>query len=196
VPFFYYVQHMKQKGSTSCRGDIADKRFATDPRGASESRRAQGDRRRADDQAVARSDLHGPPQARRQGVFVRSSTNAEDLPVNGAGLYERANVSARRRSATPQGVWASLWNLRAVDEREAFGIDQAPGVPAVMIEIASTRRRPASSSQEPVGPHERPQLHDQRQVRARHARRRGPEECPEQIIFDPTNDGTKILSRS
>ena len=55
-----------------------------------------------------------------KGVFVRSSTNAEDLPgFNGAGLYDTvANVRGKAAlGEAVKQVWASLWNLRAVEER-------------------------------------------------------------------------------
>ncbi|MCF8365964.1 MAG: hypothetical protein K9H16_09285 [Bacteroidales bacterium] len=58
----------------------------------------------------------------------RSSTNAEDLEgFNGAGLYD--SYSAKKGSSSKtiakaiRKVWASLWNIRAFDEREYFKID-------------------------------------------------------------------------
>jgi hypothetical protein len=72
----------------------------------------------------------------------RSSTNAEDLPFfNGAGLYEskaykpfktsKKDGSVKEKSLDKKiesareallEVWASVWNLRAYDEREVFGL--------------------------------------------------------------------------
>lgn len=64
-----------------------------------------------------------------EAVRFRSSTNAEDLEYfNGAGLYD--SYSAKKGHATKTAenaikkVWASLWNLRAFDEREYYKIDQ------------------------------------------------------------------------
>lgn len=59
----------------------------------------------------------------------RSSTNAEDLAdFNGAGLYssytgDLADPSKPIASAIRK-VWASLWNFRAFEERQYYGIDQ------------------------------------------------------------------------
>ena len=53
-------------------------------------------------------------------TFVRSSSNAEDLlGFNGAGLYDTAGnvVGKHALGEAMKKVWASLWNLRAVDER-------------------------------------------------------------------------------
>jgi hypothetical protein len=59
----------------------------------------------------------------------RSSTNAEDLEgFNGAGLYD--SFAAKKGSSTKtvdnaiKQVWASLWNLRAFDERDYYKIDE------------------------------------------------------------------------
>ena len=60
------------------------------------------------------------------GVFVRSSTNAEDLPgFSGAGLYDTVpNVHGIDAVATAvKKVWASVWNLSAYEERELYRID-------------------------------------------------------------------------
>ncbi len=58
----------------------------------------------------------------------RSSTNAEDLEgFNGAGLYDSYSAKKGHSSKTIQNAirkaWASLWNIRAFDEREYFKID-------------------------------------------------------------------------
>src|SRR4029079_7593472 len=73
-----------------------------------------------------------------KGVFVRSSTNAEDLPgFNGAGLYDTVpNVVGKQAlgGALRKG-WASVWTLRAVDEREAFGIDHKQVYGGVLVQV-------------------------------------------------------------
>lgn len=59
----------------------------------------------------------------------RSSTNAEDIPgFNGAGLYDSKSgaIGDEKKSIEKavKAVWASLWNLRAFEERDYKGIDQ------------------------------------------------------------------------
>ena len=59
----------------------------------------------------------------------RSSTNAEDIVgFNGAGLYESKTGSLVNPQKTVaeaiKKVWASLWDIRAFEEREVVGIDQ------------------------------------------------------------------------
>jgi hypothetical protein len=72
------------------------------------------------------------------GVFVRSSTNAEDLPgFSGAGLYDTVpNVrGAAAVAEAVKKVWASVWNLAAYEERELYRIDHRKVFGAVLVQI-------------------------------------------------------------
>jgi phosphoenolpyruvate synthase/pyruvate phosphate dikinase len=76
-----------------------------------------------------------------QRVGLRSSSNTEDLPqFNGAGLYISEGVDAESSDKDLadgiRGVWASLWRLRAYDERECHNIDQGTVAMAVLIHEA------------------------------------------------------------
>jgi hypothetical protein len=203
VPFFYYVRHMRQHGLDQRVLDmLADPKFADD---AAYRKQALEDLRKAIvdapiDPAVldviykrVRLKLGG------KGVFVRSSTNAEDLPgFNGAGLYDTVpNVVGRDAlGAAIKTVWASLWNMRAVEERSAFGIDHRQVYAAVMIQVGVaataagvliTRNLWDQSDDDGFTINAKFGL-GMRVVEG--------QKVPEQIIFDATNDGTKIISRS
>lgn len=70
------------------------------------------------------------------GLFVRSSTNAEDLPwFSGAGLYSTVpNVRGPEAlSAAVRVVWASIWNERAYEARAAAGMSHLV-YPAVLVQ--------------------------------------------------------------
>ncbi|MCA9586832.1 MAG: PEP/pyruvate-binding domain-containing protein [Myxococcales bacterium] len=72
------------------------------------------------------------------GVFVRSSTNAEDLPgFSGAGLYDTVpNVrGADAVASAVKKVWASVWNLTAYEERELYRIDHRQVYGAVLVQV-------------------------------------------------------------
>jgi hypothetical protein len=74
-----------------------------------------------------------------RGVFVRSSTNAEDLDnFSGAGLHDtKPNVRGLDAvTAAVKAVWASTWTLRAYDARRHAGIDQSKVHGAVLIQTA------------------------------------------------------------
>lgn len=72
-------------------------------------------------------------------TIFRSSTNAEDLAgFNGAGLYDSIVVSARPTDAelsrAIRRVWASVWTLRGVEEREWYRIDHARVAMAILVQ--------------------------------------------------------------
>jgi hypothetical protein len=79
-------------------------------------------------------------------VRFRSSSNTEDLPAfNGAGLYTSlsAEVDDDNRSVDDamRTVWASLFSLRAYDEREAAYIDQSRVAMAILVHPAFLSER-------------------------------------------------------
>lgn len=74
----------------------------------------------------------------QQRVRVRSSTNAEDLDgFTGAGLYTSKTFDpadpAKPLARAVRQVWASLWNLRAWEERDWRGIDHQAVAMALLI---------------------------------------------------------------
>jgi hypothetical protein len=71
-------------------------------------------------------------------IRFRSSTNAEDIEgFNGAGLYNSYTAIKGDNKKTIENavrkVWASLWNLKAFEEREYFKIDQLNVGMAVLV---------------------------------------------------------------
>ena len=82
------------------------------------------------DAALAQSWLaQWNSQLKGQGVFVRSSSNSEDLPgFSGAGLYTTVpNVTqAEALARAVQTVWASVYNFEAYEARRAAGWARTP----------------------------------------------------------------------
>jgi hypothetical protein len=75
------------------------------------------------------------------GLIFRSSTNVEDIPgFNGAGLYLSEPISETdcfdwdHLNKTILSIWASVWSLRAVTERQIFGIPQSDVQAAILIQ--------------------------------------------------------------
>ena len=78
---------------------------------------------------------------------LRSSTNSEDLPFfNGAGLYDSYAYKPSKDGEVKKygkkvasikealrGTWASVWNLRAFDERTYFNIDHGSVKMAIQV---------------------------------------------------------------
>ncbi|MGH9764480.1 MAG: PEP/pyruvate-binding domain-containing protein, partial [Blastocatellia bacterium] len=72
-----------------------------------------------------------------KGLFVRSSTNSEDLPnFSGAGLYTTVpNVKTDAQLVEAiKTVWASIWNYEAYEARESFGMNHFGVYPAVLVQ--------------------------------------------------------------
>ncbi|MDB4957296.1 MAG: ppsA 1 [Myxococcales bacterium] len=202
VPFYYYVQHMKENHlDAPLDALLADKRFK-DPTWRKTA--LEGLRKAIVDAPINQQTLDMIYKRVRvrlggKGVFVRSSTNSEDLPgFNGAGLYDtQPNVVGRKQLGEAlRIVWASLWNLRAVDERDAFGIDHHQvyfgvlvqvGVNATAAGVLVTKNLWDTTDENSFTINAKYGL-GMRVVEG--------QKVPEQIIFDPTNDGTKIISRT
>ena len=72
-------------------------------------------------------------------IRFRSSTNAEDIEgFNGAGLYNSYTAIKGDSEKTIENairkVWASLWNLKAFEERDYFKIDQLNVGMAILVQ--------------------------------------------------------------
>ena len=135
IPIAYYQAHMKHhKFDKKINKLLKNKKFRSDSAVRQKELIAlQAEIRKAAideelmDKIVAKATEMGF-WAPDKGLFVRSSTNAEDLPgFNGAGLYDTVpNVKGRDALAEAvKQVWASVWNLRAYEERQYFGIDHS-----------------------------------------------------------------------
>ena len=141
IPFFYYKEFLSTSGAAALVES-----FLKDPqiKDAGFRKKALADIRvkmqsaaidstlRAEMLKQWKDVLHG------EGVFVRSSTNAEDLPgFNGAGLYATVpNVkTADNIVEAVKTVWASVWNFEAFEARTAAGIDHLKVYGGVLIQL-------------------------------------------------------------
>jgi hypothetical protein len=202
VPFFFYVQHMKQNGlDKQVEALLASPKFKD-----AEWRKAELEKLR---QAIVDAPIDPDTldtlykrvriKLGGKGVFVRSSSNSEDLPgFNGAGLYDTVGnvVGKQALGEAIKKVWASLWNLRAVDERTAFGIDHRQAYMAVLIQVGVNATAAGvlvtKNLWDPSDDHSFT-INSKWGLGERVVQG---QKLPEQIIFDPTNDGTKIISRA
>jgi hypothetical protein len=203
VPFYYYAQHMKQNGlDAKVEALLRDPRFKTDAawrKTALEALRAAIQAAPMDQASLDAIYKRVRIRLGGKGVFVRSSTNAEDLPgFNGAGLYDTVpNVVGKKALGEAlKTVWASVWTLRAVDEREAFGIDHRQVFGGVFVQVGVNATA--------AGVLVTKNLYDPTDANSFTINAKWGlgmrvvegQRVPEQIIFDPTNDGTKIISRA
>jgi len=141
LPIYYYDQFIKENElEQPLFAMMEDQKFVHDPA----YRRERLSEMRARIQAGKMNEaLRGAvlqkvrAEYQGKGLFVRSSTNAEDLPnFNGAGLYSTVpNVRDEEKLIEAiKIVWASIWNFEAYEARERAGIDHAKVYAAVLIQ--------------------------------------------------------------
>ncbi|MEO8702862.1 MAG: PEP/pyruvate-binding domain-containing protein [Kofleriaceae bacterium] len=203
ISLFHYVQHMQRNGlDKKVTAMLAAPQFKTDAawrKVALEDLRAAIQKAPIDPATLDAIYKRVRIRLGGKGVFVRSSTNAEDLPgFNGAGLYDTVpNVVGKKALGEAiRVVWSSVWTLRAVEERELFGIDHRQVYGGVLVQIGVNATAAGVLITKNLY-----DLADDKSftINAKFGlgmRVVEGQKVPEQIIFDPTNDGTKIISRS
>ncbi|HEX5875929.1 MAG TPA: PEP/pyruvate-binding domain-containing protein [Pyrinomonadaceae bacterium] len=141
IPFHYYDEFIKQnKLDDTIFGLLNEHKFVHDPayrrqklvqlRQTIEGAEFDPDLRRVVLEKVAR-------EYAGKGLFVRSSSNSEDLPnFSGAGLYTTVpNVRGDQELIDAiRKVWASLWNFEAYEARERAGVDHSKIFMAVLLQ--------------------------------------------------------------
>ena len=134
-----------------------------------------------------------------KGVFVRSSTNSEDLPnFSGAGLYTTVpNVKGEAALGEAiKTVWASLWNYEAYEAREAAGIDHFQVWAAVLVqEGINGTSAGVLITQNPFNPgdHEGVYINAKKGLGIRVVEGKP---MAEQILFRPRSNSVQVLTRS
>lgn len=203
IPFSHYASHMQRHElDLELSTTLRDERWSTDARWRKQACRRLRDRIKSadlDTKLLDRIESMVNSQLSGHGVFIRSSTNAEDLEgFNGAGLYDTVgNVMGRKAlGEAVKQVWASLWNFRAVEERELYGISHRDVYAAVLIQygidataagvlVTTNLFDPSDNNSYTINA-----------KRGLGIRVVEGSTVPEQIIFDLGNNGTKIISRS
>jgi hypothetical protein len=141
IPFYYYDQFIKEnKLEEPIYNMLEDKRFVHDPAYRRErltELRVSIQKGRMNDQLRAEVLRRVHAEFAGKGLFVRSSTNSEDLPnFNGAGLYTTMpNVKGDEEMVEAiKAVWSSIWNFEAYEARERAGIDHTKVFMAVLVQ--------------------------------------------------------------
>jgi hypothetical protein len=204
VPFSYYDAHLKASGiDQQIAAMLADPDFQSEP-GVRRQKLA------ALRQAILEAPVAAALRLRLEealkalpgaegGVFVRSSTNAEDLAdFNGAGLYDTvpnlhgtdAVVGALKQ------VWSSVWNFAAYEDRQRAGIahSQVYGGALVQVGVPATAAG-VLLTQHPTDPN------DQKNYTINAKSGLGMsvvdgKKVPESLIVSWYNHGIRVLSRS
>ncbi len=141
IPFHYYNQFLTaNKLDDAIYSMLNDQKFVHDPvyrRQQLTSLRERIQQGRFDQKLAAQIVQRVRRQFPGKGLFVRSSSNTEDLPkFSGAGLYTTVpNVKDERQLIEAvKTVWASLWNFEAYEARERSVIDHTKTFMAVLLQ--------------------------------------------------------------
>ncbi len=143
VPFHFYLAHLATGGiDAELTALLDDASLASDAHARDARLRAIRDHIQAApiDAALLRRVRQRMAETGRGRRFIfRSSTNAEDLPgFTGAGLYRSIIVPADATDAqvadAMREVWASVWLLGAVEERDWFRVDQRRVAMALLVQ--------------------------------------------------------------
>jgi hypothetical protein len=134
-----------------------------------------------------------------KGLFVRSSSNSEDLPnFSGAGLYTTVpNVRGDQQLIDAiRKVWASLWNFEAYEARERAGVDHSKIFMAVLLqEGINSESSGVMISTDPFDPENKAAIYISAKrglgIKVVEGQR-----IAEQIIFRPRTNAVQVLTRS
>jgi hypothetical protein len=141
IPFYYYDQFLKaNKLDDAIYTLLNDQKFVHDPpyrRARLVELREKVQQAKFDGALRAQILKRVAQQFAGKGLFVRSSSNSEDLPkFSGAGLYTTVpNVRGDQQLIDAiKTVWASLWNFEAYESRERASVDHSKIFMAVLIQ--------------------------------------------------------------
>lgn len=203
LPFAAYVQYFRENHlDAPLQALLADPSFRHNP---AVRRQKLAQFRLAITQGQMNADLHrvvlrrAHAQLPGQGLFVRSSTNSEDLPnFNGAGLYTTVpNVRGDAPLlAAIKTVWASVWNFEAYEARERAGIDHRKVTMAVLIQSGiNADSAGVMVTTDPYDPFDKAAIFI--------SAKRGlgikvveGDKIPEQLLYHPDTNAVQTLTRS
>jgi len=142
IPFAYYDAHIKDTGiDLSIQNTIETIRAKNDPVETEillAALREELMQSSIDSQLIADVKAKIDAVYPTQSIRFRSSTNSEDLAnFSGAGLYTSTSFNPGKKGSSIEKaiktVWASVWNRRAFDEREFYGINHETVFAAIQL---------------------------------------------------------------
>jgi hypothetical protein len=203
IPFYYYDQFLKQnKLDDAIFAMLNDQKFVHDPAYRREhlaGMREQIQAGKFDPELRARVLQKVAREFPGKGLFVRSSSNSEDLPnFSGAGLYTTVpNVRGEQEIIEAiKTVWASLWNFEAYEARERRSVDHSKIFMAVLLqEGINSESSGVMISTDPFDAENKGAIYI--------SAKRGlgikvveGQKIAEQIIFRPRTNAVQVLTRS
>jgi rifampicin phosphotransferase len=203
LPFYYYDEFINRNGLDETIRDLFDdQKFIHDP--AYRRQRLVELRQQIEgaefDPELRRMVLEKVAQEYAgKGLFVRSSSNSEDLPnFSGAGLYTTVpNVRGDQELIDAiKKVWASLWNFEAYEARERSAVAHSMVYMAVLIqEGINSESSGVMISTDPFDTDNKGVIYISAKrglgIKVVEGQR-----IAEQILFRPRTNAVKVLTRS
>jgi len=203
IPFYYYDEFIKFNKLDEQIGTLLnDQKFVHDPvyrRDQLTKLRAQVQKGEFDPDLRKEILAKVAREYAGKGLFVRSSSNSEDLPkFSGAGLYSTVpNVRGDNELIEAvKIVWASLWNFEAYEFRERANVDHSKIFMAVLLqEGINSESSGVMISTDPFDKENRGAIYISAKrglgIKVVEGQR-----IAEQIIFRPRSNAIRVLTRS
>jgi len=203
IPFHWYDAFMKKhRFDQRIAEHMDDLDFVHNPR----VRRQKLDQFRNDIQAAKFDDAlraevlrRWRTQLRGRPVFVRSSSNAEDLPnFSGAGLYSSvANVrEADKLIEGIKKVWASLWKFEAYEARVRNYVDQKRVYMSALVQLGvDMQKGGVMITKDPFDPDSKDSVYISA-VCGHNSNVVNNAGLPEQILFNPKSNSVVVMTLS
>ena len=203
VPFYWYDKFMKDNGFDKQIEEFTDDNdFVHNPR----IRRARLEKFRTDIQNAPFAETlknevieKWKTQLGGRGVFVRSSSNSEDLPnFSGAGLYSSVpNVKTDEKLIEAvKKVWASLWKFEAYEARVRNYVSQTDVYMSALIQLGiDMDRGGVMITKDPFDEQNKAAVYISA-VCGHNSKIPDNKGIPEQILFNPKSNSVIVMTLS
>lgn len=203
VPFYWYKEFMESNDLVKIMDDLTDNLdFVHNPR----FRRQKLDEYRAKIQAgkfddALRAEIIAKWKTQLAGkpVFVRSSSNSEDLPnFSGAGLYSSVPnvIEEDKLIEAVKKVWASLWKFEAYEARVRNYVSQQDVYMSALIQVGvDMEKGGVMITKDPFDERNRNAVYISA-VCGHNSKVVDNSGLPEQILFNPKSNSVVVMTLS
>jgi rifampicin phosphotransferase len=201
VPFYWYDRFMRENEFDRKIDEfLNDNDFVHNPRirrKKLEAFRAEIQNGKFDEKLKSEIIEKWKTQLKAESVFVRSSSNAEDLPnFSGAGLYSSvANVKTEEKLIEAvKTVWASLWNFDAYEARVRNYVDQHAVYMSALIQTGiNMDSGGVMFTKDPFDPENKAAVYIAA-VWGHNESVTGNKFVPEQVLYNPKSNAVQVLT--
>ena len=203
VPYYWYQKFMSDNGLDKVINDLMDDNdFVHNPRVRKQKLEAfQNSIMNGKFDPSLRDEIirRWKTQLGAKPVFVRSSSNSEDLPnFSGAGLYStKANVrEADNIIDAVKFVWASLWNFQGYEARVRNYVSQSDVYMSALIQVGiDMEKGGVMITKDPFDERNKNAVYISA-VCGHNSKVVNNVGIPEQVLFDPKSNSVVILTLS